>query len=225
MEHKIYHLKYLERSIQCCSGHFLPHSTFPPYESERQILPMNGNTQHFMTVHISDRRTCRASHSHYEFSPFQQLWLQSLRISLPSFPTHRPSWRQALTPENSVPQGFSQLPIPGGVWILFLMVGQLSLHLQTDLAASSGPSPGSPSSPNLPYRACIAQPCCSCSHLPCCFCPRISPSFAAAPTRRLKTWSFFFCSVLFSVLHGLCWKGFLWTFSLPHCLKLDRDSP
>lgn len=78
MEHKIYHLKYLKHSIQCCSGHFLPHSAFPPYESECQILQVNGNThhtQHFTIVHFSDRRTWQASHSHSKFSPFQQLWL------------------------------------------------------------------------------------------------------------------------------------------------------
>ena len=59
------------------------------------------------------------------------------------------------------------LPTPYSWWggILFLMVGQLSLQLQTDLAASSGPSPGSLSSPSLPYRACIAQPYCPFSHL------------------------------------------------------------
>lgn len=187
----MYHLKYLKHSVQWCSGHFLPHSTFLLCESERQILQMNGNTHSFLWLcafltgepvkhHTATMSSHPSNSCGYRFSGF----LSHLSHSSAEMKTCTDSWEPCAS-------RFLPTPYSWRGWILFLMVGQLSLQLQTDLASSSVPSHGSLSSPSLPYSACVAQPCCSFSHLPCCFCPCKGPSSAAAPTRHLKTWGFF----------------------------------
>lgn len=160
------HLKYLKHSVQWCSGHFLPHSAFPPYESERQILQMDGNTHSFwwlcacltgepVTHHTATMSSHPPNSCGYRSSGFL------------SHLSHSSAETQKTCTDSRELCASRFLPTPSS-WrggILFLMVGQLSLQLQTDLAASSVPSPGSSSSPSLPYRACIAQPYFPFSHL------------------------------------------------------------
>lgn len=114
MEHKIYHLKYLKHSFQWCSKHF------PPILLS---LSVNVNATYFKRME-----------THTAFDGCVHVWQENLShitqprwvLTLPTvvaidpqdfspiFPTRQLRWRHAGTPENSVPQGFSQLPIPSG---------------------------------------------------------------------------------------------------------------